>query len=71
MDMLLDSYCYQTTNNLEKLREKKGLENTSFITNPILLAIHLYIEIITFLKNCTFNIKFDIDGTIRERLVIM
>ncbi len=60
-----DSYCHQTTNNFEKLLDLEGKENTSVITAPILLVLHMYIEPAKFLENGAFNAEFDADGRLR------
>lgn len=66
-----DSYCYQTTNNFEKLIGQEGAEITSPITTPILLAIRMHIGPTRFLEDGAPKVEFDTDGTIRERLVVV
>lgn len=56
-----DSYYCQTTNNFEKLLDLGGTENTSMITSPILLILHIYIGPTRFFKDGALNAKFDVD----------
>lgn len=66
-----NSYCYQTNNNFEKFQDLKDVENNSPITILILIAIPIYIMLIKFLKNNASKIKYNLDKTIRKRLIIV
>lgn len=61
--VLLDSFCYYTINNMEKLIDQESEKNINLITFPILIAICIYIGPTKFLKNKTPNIKFITDDT--------
>lgn len=57
--MLLNSYCYQITNNFDKLLEQDVAENTLIITILILLVIHIHIDPTKLWKNDAPSVKFD------------
>ncbi len=61
----LDSYHPQTTNDFEKLLDLEGKENTSMITAPILLVLHMHIGPTRFLEDGAPNAEFDADGRLR------
>lgn len=42
-ELLLDYYCYQITNNFEKLLKQKDAKNISKVATPILLTIDMHI----------------------------
>ncbi len=61
----LDSYRHQTINNFKKLLNLEPKENTSMITNSILLVLRMYIRPTRFLEDGAPNAKFDADGRLR------
>lgn len=71
MGILLNNYCHQTTNDFEKLIKKEGLENTFPMIISILLGNRMHIKPTRLSKNNAPNIKFNMDGTIHEKLVVI
>lgn len=67
VEVLLDSFCYHTTKNIEKFIDQEGKENTNPISSPILIAICIHISPIKFLENKTPNIKFATDDIMCKR----
>lgn len=69
--VFFDSYRHYTTNNFERLIEKKSLKIIYIITNSILITIGIHIRSTRFLEANVFKIMFDIDKKILEKLVII
>lgn len=65
--VILDTFCYYTTNNWEKLIDQEDQENTVLIAIPILTTICKYIGLTKFLEKGPFEIKYNTDGTICEQ----
>lgn len=65
--VLLNSFCYHTIKNIEKLINQEGETNANLIVFLILIAIHIYIALSKFLENRTSNIEFVADGKSHER----
>lgn len=55
--MSSDSYCYQITNDFEKLLDLKSKKNTLMITALIFLIFYIHIRLTRFLKDSAFNIE--------------
>lgn len=66
---LLDHYCYQTTNDFEKLLKQKDTKNTLKMATPILLIIGMHIGQTRLLKACPANAEYDLDKKLCERCI--
>lgn len=55
IEVLLDSFYYYITNNIEKFIDQEGKKNINSIISAILIAIRIYIRPTKFLKNAALN----------------
>lgn len=65
--VILDIFCYYTTNNLEKQINQNDKEITILIATPILITICMHIRSTKFLKKRSFKIEYNDNGAICER----
>lgn len=56
-----DSYCYQSTNNFEKLLDQEGKKNFLIITAPIFLVFCMHIRPTRLLEDGTPNAECNVD----------
>lgn len=65
--MILNYYCYQTTNNFERLLEQKDAKNISKVAILIFLTIGMLIRLTRLLEDCLPNAKYDSKKKFRKR----
>lgn len=65
--VILDTFCYYTTNNWKKLINQEDEKNTAPIATLILTTIRMYIGLTKFLEKKPLEIKCDADGVICKR----